>query len=273
MYEPGDDECAAMRGGRPARACGRAGSGEGCALHGMQHGILAAVSHELLTPLTAMQGYLSLLARGELGALTAEQVAAVQVALANADRLHQLMTDLLDYASLARDALALDQEPLELAETLAGAVRRVSRQAAARRVPVRHRLPAALGVVIGDRQRLERAFEHLLDNAVKFSAPGQSVRLSVARRGAAVRVTVRDQGIGMSAEVMRGAFIPFAQGDTGLTRQYAGLGIGLPLVEKLITLHGGRLSIRSAHDRGTAVTVTLPLHPPSPSSSPSSSSS
>ncbi len=229
----------------------------------MRQSILAMVSHELLTPLTAMQGYLSLLTHGDLGALTPEQAAAVQVALANADRLRQLMTDLLDYASLARDALALDREPVELAEALAGAVQGISGQAAARQVPVRHRLPTALGVVIGDRRRLEHAFEHLLENAVKFSAPGQSVYLSAARRGAAVRVTVRDQGIGMSDEALRGAFIPFVQGDVGLTRQYPGLGLGLPLVEKLITLHGGRLSIRSARDRGTAVTVTLPLHPQS----------
>jgi signal transduction histidine kinase len=252
------------RGGDPRPVmehgvCGRPEtSGQTCALHLLQHGIFTNLSHELLTPITAIQGYLSLLTQGVFGPLAGEQEAAVHVALTNTDRLHGMIGDLLDYASLNRDLLALALEPVDLCEVLAAAVQRITGEAAARQVVITHRLPASLGVISGDRRRLIRAFEHLLENAAKFSAPGQHIYLTALRRDATVRITVRDQGIGMTPELLARAFMPFMQGENGLTRQYNGLGLGLPLVHKLITLHGGRLSIRSARDRGTAVTVILP---------------
>lgn len=230
-----------------------------CVLRELQHGIFSNISHELLTPLTAIRGYLALLMQGQLGALAPDQETAVHVALSNTDRLHSMIGDLLDYACLTRDRLVLAREPVELAEVVAGAVQRAAPMAASSQVQLTARLPALAGVVLGDRRRLARVVEHLLDNAIKFSDPGQRVAVTLARAGSQARLTVRDRGIGMSATILSHAGLPFVQEECGLARQYTGIGIGLPLVQKLVALHGGQLTIRSARHRGTTVTVVLPL--------------
>jgi signal transduction histidine kinase len=232
---------------------------ETCAMRLLQHGIFSNISHELLTPLTAIRGYLSLLVQGQLGTLDPEQEAAVHVALSNTDRLHSMIGDLLDYASITRDRLVLAREPVELAEVVTGAVQRASTAATARQVQLAARVSATVGVVQGDRRRLARLVEHLLDNAIKFSAAGQQVSVTLGRSGGQARLVVRDAGVGMSAEILRHAEFPFIQEEHGLARQYTGIGIGLPLAQKLVTLHGGQLRIRSVRNRGTTVTVLLPL--------------
>lgn len=255
---PGSDQHA-LPGCRNGTCAREDSAAQACALKLLQQGIFSNISHELLTPLTAIRGYLSLLTQGILGPLAPEQEAALHVALSNTDHLHGMIGDLLDYASLARDTLTLAHEPVDLNEALTSVIQRASLHDTASQVVITARLPVKLGVVLGDRRRLTRAFEHLLENAIKFSAPGQCVCVTARRSGATALITVRDQGIGMTAELRNNACQPFVQGESGLARQYYGLGLGLTLVQKLIMLHDGQLRIRSARNHGTTATVMLPI--------------
>jgi signal transduction histidine kinase len=121
--------------------------------------------------------------------------------------------------------------------------------------------------VAGDATRLEQVFSNLLRNALKFTDEGGSVEVSARRDGdggdAEAVVRVRDDGIGIPADLLPRIFDLFAQGEQGLDRAGAGLGIGLTLVRSLVEMHGGRVEARSdGPGRGSEIEVRLPLLPP-----------
>ncbi|HEX7969114.1 MAG TPA: ATP-binding protein, partial [Stellaceae bacterium] len=120
-------------------------------------------------------------------------------------------------------------------------------------------LPPALPRVRADEQRLKQILLNLLSNAVKFTPAGGRVALlvSLAPDGS-LALAVSDTGIGMKPHEIPIAMEPFRQIDSTLTRRYEGTGLGLPLARTLTELHGGSLTIKSAHGKGTTVTVLLP---------------
>jgi signal transduction histidine kinase len=116
-----------------------------------------------------------------------------------------------------------------------------------------------LGQVWGDRDKLIQIIDHLLENAIKFSEPDQPITLNGSRRGENALIEVSDHGVGMTAEQMERVFMPFVQGESGLSRRYGGLGMGLSLIQNLVNLHGGDINIRSAPGQGTTMLISLPL--------------
>ncbi len=220
---------------------------------------LSNVSHELRTPITIMQGYLGLLEQGMWGTLNTDQREALEVAVRNLTRLQRMITDLLDLSSVSGVQLLVAGEPLEMAGVLRLALQRAAEAAAEKHSILTPRFEEELGTVVGDRDKLVQLFAHLLDNAVKFSDPGATVVLAARRVHQRVVVEVIDNGIGMSEEQLANVFLPFVQGESGLTRHYGGLGAGLSLIHNLVTLHGGEIALRSIPGQGTTATVSLPL--------------
>src|SRR6185503_5239497 len=120
-----------------------------------------------------------------------------------------------------------------------------------------HEIDAA---VHGDEARLQQVIDNLLSNAIKFTPKGGSVDVELERIGAEARITVRDTGIGISAEALPEVFDRFRQVDTTSTRKYGGLGLGLAIVRNLVELHSGKVEAESAGEgRGATFTVALPL--------------
>lgn len=220
---------------------------------------LSNVSHELRTPITTMQGYLSLLVQGALGTLNEEQVEATHIVICNLKRLNRLVDDLLDFSSLARGQFMLDGEPVEIAIVLQAALQRTTESAATKGIILQADMDSDAGIVLGDEEKLIHIVAHLLENAIKFSAEGDTVTLSAHRQLHHVMIEIRDTGIGMTDEQLERVFAPFVQGDGGLARRYGGLGMGLSLIHNLVALHGGDITIRSKPAEGTQVLVTLPL--------------
>lgn len=234
------------------------------ALEQLQQDFLAKVSHELRTPITTILGYLSLLGQGAFGHLTPEQLEGVQIAQRNATRLERMISDLLDLSSLTHRQLLCGSQPVEVASVLWHSVAETTALAQRKGVTVKQRFSTPLGSVQGHHDRLVRIITHLLENAIKFSAGGQRVTLTARRHGGHVVIAVRDHGVGMTAEQQALAFTPFRQGESGLSRQYEGLGVGLSLTRNLVTLHGGHLTVHSVPEEGTTATVSLPLVSPEP---------
>jgi signal transduction histidine kinase len=113
-----------------------------------------------------------------------------------------------------------------------------------------------------DVTRLEQVMGNLLRNAAKYTAPGGRIDLAVRSEGGEAVVLVRDNGMGISPELLPRVFDPFIQGEQGLDRTGAGLGIGLTLVRSLVEMHGGRVEARSDGDgKGAELVVRLPLAP------------
>ena len=121
-------------------------------------------------------------------------------------------------------------------------------------------LPDIPLVVHGDRDQLERVVINLLDNALKFTAPGGSARLTADLDGAQIRLTVADTGMGIPPEEIDQIFDQFFRSSRSHERQSQGTGLGLAITKSIVERHGGRIWARPAPGHGTVVTCLLPLH-------------
>ncbi|GAB6194807.1 PAS domain S-box protein [Lysobacter xanthus] len=217
---------------------------------------LATLAHELRNPLAPIRTGLALLGMGPSAEAAAHTREVMNRQLAHMVR---LIDDLLDIARINSDKLELRTEPLDLRSVLDEAIE-ASRPAIDQ---ARHRLfvstpPRAMSVV-GDRTRLVQVFGNLLSNAAKYTPAGGRIDVSADLEGASAVVRVRDSGVGIEGDALTGVFGLFSQVSSSLGRSQGGLGIGLALVERLVTLHGGDVVADSdGAGRGSVFTVRLP---------------
>ncbi|RKH43947.1 hybrid sensor histidine kinase/response regulator [Corallococcus llansteffanensis] len=216
---------------------------------------LAVASHELKTPLAAFRLHLERLERG----LGDEARNRVQSPLASAgrqvQRLHALMETLLDVSQLTTGRLALDLNDVDLTTVVGDAVARLRDEV--ERLGVKVTLEAAAPLVGRyDRLRIDQVVTNLLANAAKYGQ-GRPIEVRVAAQEGTARVTVRDEGIGISAEDRARIFERFERAVPG--RNYGGLGLGLWIARQVVEAHGGRISVDSAPGAGATFVVELPL--------------
>ena len=219
---------------------------------------LAMLAHELRNPLGPILNAFEVL---RIGGLDAAEVATVrQVAERQARHLARLVDDLLDVSRITTSKIQLRREPVDLAEVIARVVEAVRPTIEA----MRHRLTVEVEArplpMVGDPTRLDQVMINLLNNAAKYTEPGGSIALHVARDDRRARIRVVDTGIGIPAEMLPRIFDLFTQVDHALDRSQGGLGIGLTLVRRLVELHGGTVAVRSeGPGRGSEFVVELPL--------------
>ena len=219
---------------------------------------LATMSHELRTPLNAIIGFAEFLGTDLCGPLTAKQRGYVGDIHRAGAHLLDLVNDVLDLSRVDARQLTLDEDVVDIEETIAGAVTMVTLRAAEVGIALRSTIAGNLPLVRGDARRLRQVLLNLLSNAIKFTPKDGAITLSAERRGADIAIVVADTGIGMAPEHIGIALARFGQVDNRLARRYEGSGLGLPLVKRLVELHGGALAIDSTLGRGTTVTVLLP---------------
>lgn len=219
--------------------------------------LLSIVSHELRTPLSSIMGWVAVLRQGKLGP---DGVRRALETIERSGRVQrELIDDLLDVSRIVAGSMNLELERLDLRSACEAAVDVLRPDAAAKNV----RLDVHLGrpaYVVGDAIRLQQVVSNVLGNAVKFSAPGGRVEMSLARRGGDAEIVVRDEGIGIEGEFLPLVFEPFRQAEDIRKRKCGGLGLGLTIVKNLIEQQGGTVAVESAgRDRGAVFTITLPL--------------
>ena len=218
---------------------------------------LATLSHELRTPLNAIMGWLSMLRKPVLD--DAGRARAMDVIERNLRSQQQLVSDILEISQIIRGRMRLEMRPVDVGEVVATAIDSVAPAAAAKRHVVVRTLPTAPCVVSGDAERLQQVFWNLLSNAVKYTGREGRIEVTVADRGSEVDVMVRDSGAGIDPAILPHIFDRFRQGESGPTRSYGGLGLGLSIVRHLTEMHGGSVRAESeGPDRGAAFIVTLP---------------
>ncbi len=213
---------------------------------------ISSVSHELRTPLTAIKGWSETLQEDASDPVLTEQGLAV-IGL-EAERLSGLVEELLDFSRMESGHLRLRQEPVDPAVVLgeAGFLYRDKATKAGLRF-VTH-IPDSLPILIGDADRIKQVFLNLLDNAVKYCRPNGTIELEASANADGSRIVLRDDGIGIAAEHLSHITEKFYKASVTAP----GSGIGLALVEGILQLHGGRLTINSEQNVGTTVTVDLP---------------
>jgi CheY-like chemotaxis protein len=172
----------------------------------------------------------------------------------------QLIDDLLDVSRISAGKLRLDLRPTRLAETIEAAIEAVRPVAARKEVQLIYTASPEIGIVRADPDRMQQIVWNLLSNAVKFTPSGGHVRVQVEREGDWVTITVADTGIGIRKELLPHVFDRFLQGDSGMSRQHGGLGLGLAIAKQLVELHRGSIAASSqGHGKGALFLVRLPF--------------
>lgn len=219
--------------------------------------LLGNVSHDLKNPLTTIKAYLAMLGRSKLGTLTEAQQKAVQTCDRSADRMLRMVNDLLLMSRLQSGKMQLNQRPFGLKAVADEVVRALAPQAEAARV--RLTLPPCAEVFVrGDRERIAEAIAHLVEHAMHHCEAEGSVEVRVAAEGGLALLRVRDDGPGISAEDLEHLFDPFFRTQPGTPRVHGG-GLALPLVAKILGLHGGRVEASSTLGEGSCLQLALPM--------------
>jgi signal transduction histidine kinase/ActR/RegA family two-component response regulator len=238
------------------------------ALHAEQQAVrqrdqfLAMLGHELRNPLAAI----SLAAQSE-----SEGVGALHVVRRQVRHLTRLVDDLLDVSRVTSGKIVLQRSELELGRLVAGAVDTLRSGLSARRLTLTLQRASEPIFVSADAVRLEQVVTNLVGNAAKYTGDGGHVSVSVSASESEAVLTVRDDGVGISPDMLPRIFDLFAQAEGSLDRSQGGMGIGLTLVRSLLRLHGGRIDAHSdGLGRGSTFTAHVPrLHAAPPGDVPS----
>ncbi len=221
---------------------------------------IANMSHELRTPLNSIIGFSKLIAEQAARPLapgeSEEYAGLIQDA---AGHLLAIINDILDISKLQSGKFQLNTRELGVDEVLRPCVAGLKLFADNADVALISEIGESLPEVSADSVKLRQVFTNLVTNAIKFTPPGGTVRVTARTAGdGVVVVAIADTGVGMTEEEIRVAVTPFGQVDGGKNRWREGTGLGLPIAEALVRLHGGILSIESAKGAGTTVSVALP---------------
>lgn len=219
---------------------------------------MQTISHELRTPLTSIMGMTDVL-RMQREMTTDKLHRYVDVIAESSQKLLQLINNLIDIAGADRSDFQITCVELRLEDVATSAMHDVRHLAKKKHQELLFTMDPPVITMMGDPARLRQAITHLLSNAVKFTSHNGMVELAITKDDSTVRIDVRDNGIGIAPENHARIFQPFVQVDTRLGRIADGAGVGLPLVKRIVELHGGEIRLDSALGRGTTVSILLPL--------------
>jgi PAS domain S-box-containing protein len=233
------------------------------ALERERSNIVSMFAHDMKSPLVSIQGFALRLLSEAVRESPDKRDKYLEIIRKEAGKLEALINDFLDFARLETGSLHLnfsatdlDKEFLELTEVF-------QPRFLAAGIDLRLVAGEKLPVIHADASRLRRVFTNLLENALKYSGPGTEVSLEPREQGEEIRVTVRDQGIGIAPEELPKVFDVFYRSRSQEKRE--GHGLGLAGVEAIVKGHGGRVSVTSQVGKGSTFTVVLPKKPPAPS--------
>jgi len=236
--------------------------GERRRLERMKDEFISTVSHELRTPLTSLRASLGLIQSGSLDKRPEKQRQMIELAIGNCDRLIRLVNDILDFEGAEKGQMPLHREAAEPIDLL----RRATDVAygAATEARIGFRIDANAAPVNADSERVMQVLNELVTNAIKFSPPGTTIRLSaknvegVAPGAKEVCFAVEDQGRGIAPEQLKRIFERFQQGDASDSRELGGTGLGLALCRSIVEQHGGHIWAESEPGKGSKFLFTLP---------------
>jgi len=220
---------------------------------------LAALSHDIRTPLTSIAGYADMLLGKNFGRISSEQEAPLKRIIKGAESLLTLFNRLLELSRVKTGDIRLDVEPIDLVRLLQDMISYFRPIVPNPRVELRENLPGHPVMVRSDRTLVGHVVTNLITNALKYTEKGH-VQVSLLNGAStdAVKIVVEDTGIGIKAEDFSAIFEEFNRGNAPAARSKEGTGLGLAIVQRSVQHLGGEMLVESVYGQGSKFTVTLP---------------
>jgi signal transduction histidine kinase len=225
----------------------------------IRYQFLSVLSHELKSPLNALEAYLHMIKKGELGAQIADYDHVVDRSLKRVEGMRSLIMDLLDFTKIRMERKEERVERIELTERAQLALSAVQPLAIQRNISLNFHGEQEVHLEM-DPSDIDILLNNLLSNAVKYNRADGSVDLTIQKLDGDVHVIVRDTGIGMDREEVALLFKEFVRIKNPRTKGIAGSGLGLSIVGKIVELYGGHIRVESEPDNGSEFRVALPLN-------------
>jgi PAS domain S-box-containing protein len=219
---------------------------------------LTNMSHELRTPLTAIIGFSDVMLGGMSGEFNDQNKKFLNNIANSGKHLLTLINNILDLSKIEAGKMELELEMFSVSEVFNDTKAVTSALALKKDVTMEYSVDPEISVY-ADRVRFKQVIYNLVSNSIKFTPSRGSITVSAAKEGDFVRVSVSDTGIGISEENQKLLFQPFRQVDASINRQYEGTGLGLALVKKFVSLHGGKVWVESETGKGSTFSFELPL--------------
>ncbi len=224
----------------------------------MKDELISNVSHELKTPLISIKGYGELLYDEKLGKLSDKQKTSLESIIRNADRLTRLINSILFISKFQAGKIEFKFESLDIKEIIKHCVDDFKRILDKKQIRLEMDIPEAIKI-LADKDRFTEVIINLLDNAIKFTPEGGKISIKAQGEKECVHITVSDNGIGISPEVLPKLFSRFYQVDTSSDRKFGGTGLGLYITKNIIDALNGKIWIESEVAKGTTVHVLVPV--------------
>ena len=226
----------------------------------MKDEFVSTVSHELRTPLTSIKGALGLLAGFDDGNFSSGQKRLVQIAKSNADRLADIVNDILDLEKISAGEVAFDIGPVDLTEVVRTAACDMALFAKTHASTIRLDLPTGPVSVFADHGRTQQVLANLISNACKYSDADSEIVIKAECIADMAIVYVQNVGEGIPDSFRSRIFKPFSQADASDTRTTGGTGLGLNISRQIVVRQGGKIGFESLRGSVTVFWFTIPLH-------------
>ena len=223
---------------------------------------LANMSHELRTPLNAVLGFSEMMLHQTQGPLSERYREYAKLINESGGHLLSLVSDVLDLAKIEAGRFQADFRDIDLKDCVEECVPLIAPRAQEQGITIAVQSPPSGVMVVADARACKQILINLLSNAVKFSQPHGMITVSLKQVGETVQLSVKDEGVGIPAEVLERIGQPFEQASNNPMLAREGTGLGLSLVKALVKEHDGTMMVASREGEGTTVTITLPRTQP-----------
>jgi signal transduction histidine kinase len=223
----------------------------------LRSAFVSSVSHELRTPIATIRAYAEMLDMGRIQA--AQWPGYLKTIIAESERLSRLVEGILEFARLEQGKRTYRFEPSSLNDVIQSAVQAMRCTLDQNGFELRINSDADLSIS-ADHHALEQVFINLLSNAVKYSGECREIDLGVRSDGQNAIIKIRDYGVGIAPEDQRRIFERFYRAEAPDGRRVPGVGLGLSIVQQIVTAHGGRVALESGPGEGSVFSIILPLH-------------